>query len=480
MASFDQSTYQPPGVYVSQESTPLQQVIGVSPSVVALVGPSIGYRLGSETVTLTSTTPVALAELGIDPSSVVVRSIDGTLYTSGDFALVVGAGDDGSTTTDTYDNTTTLARSGGSNIPSGSPVFVEYQFTDADYYAPLRVTDFDDAKDAFGEPFDEDGAIASPLTLAAKFAFANGARELHLVPTAGAGTTTASALLSAYSKLSTLWDVNLIVPIPAGITGTAEAAGDTTTVGSDLKTFIEAEAYQDRLYRVGIVGYETTVTVLPQTLAAAFRSSRIVLAWPNQVTYYNPIINAVQVLSGYYLAAAYAGVLANQSPQMPLTKKQVFGFTTIPAAMQNTMTLTTKNTWSDAGVAVTELSRDQRMLVRHGTTTDRSSMERRELSIVRAKDGVVRLLEDTIEAANLIGTPIDPDTALRVKGVINNCLETALSSGLFVKYRNLKVRQQSVDPSVLEVKFEYVPSYPLNYIAVMFTLNATTGDFLEA
>ena len=102
-------------------------------------------------------------------------------------------------------------------------MYVSYEYTPVDYYSPLRVNDFDDAKDAFGEPLDvTTGAIISPLSFAAKFAFENGATQLVLVSTTGTtNLTTRTELTAAYAKLATIFDVNIIVPLPVGITGNA-------------------------------------------------------------------------------------------------------------------------------------------------------------------------------------------------------------------------------------------------------------------
>lgn len=474
----DFSQYQPPGVYVEEETTPLVSVVGVSPTVVAIVGPSVGYRVQTQAVTLVGTTAITLANLGINPSTgFQVAAQNGTPFAPSEYTLTPGAGADGDIGV-TTDNTLTIQRTADSDIPDGAVVQVTYRYSDASFFAPLRATDFDDVKDAFGEPINlTTGEVTSPLSLAAKIAFENGAGQVVLVATddAAATVTTRANLAEAMAKLESIYDVNVVVPLPVGLTGTTGSAGDTENVAADLKSHVEGQSALNS-FRIGILGYETTVTRTPEVLAAATRSSRIILAWPNRLSYYNGTTNTMMEVAGYYLAAAYAGRLASLTVQTPLTKKQIRGFAGLPASTAQTMTITAKNNWSAAGVAVTEVARDGRLVVRHGTTTKTDTINTREASLVRAKDALINLIQLTAERTDMIGSPIDDTTPIRVKGVIQGCLETALNTGIVIGYNNLKVRQTPGDPSVIEVKFQYRPAYPLNYIVVSFSINTTTGE----
>lgn len=477
------TTYNPPGVYIEEETTPVVAALGIAPTVVALVGPSVGYRTHTEAVTLTGTAAVALAKSGIfgpaaptHGTAFVVSAADGTAYDAADFAFVAQAGPDGNIAT-TQDNTATIARAGGSAITDGETVYVSYRYQDAAYNTPLRVQDYDDVKEAFGEPLDlAAGTVLSPLSLAARIALENGASQLVLVATTGsASATTRTELQAALAKVAALYDVNVVVPLPVGVTGTALAPADTQNVVADLKAHVDS-ASADGYFRIGVIGMETTVTVDPIAIAEGVASSRVMLAWPNRLSYYNGLANQTLELAGYYLAAAYAGQLSALDIQVPLTRKTIRGFAGLPSAVVQSMTKAQKDAWSAAGVAVTEVARDNRLVVRHGTSTNRANVNTREISLTRARDAMVRLIEDTNERAELIGLAIDAETPVRVKGVVQGCLETAVTTGIIVGYKDLKVRTRSVDPSVIEVKFEYQPAYPLNYIVISFSINTQTGE----
>lgn len=473
----DFTTYQPPGVYIEEDTSSLVNVIGVRPTVVAIVGPSVGYRVHTEAVVLTGTTAAPLANLGIDIATIVVTAPDGTPYTlTDDYTVAQGTGADAQSGT-VSDNPTTLTRVADGEISTGSTVYVTYRYTDTSFYNPLAVTDFETVKDAFGEPVNLDtGAVVSPLSFAAKIAMENGARRLVLVPTKGGSTSvTRTQLSDAMALLENNVDVNLIVPLPVGITGSQGAPGDTANVGVDLRAHV-AKVALDGIYRVGILGHDKDVSVDPLTSAASYRSPRVVMAYPNRLHYYHGLTNVTVEVSGYYLAAAYAGRLASQPVQTPLTKKEVDGFAGFPADLLQTLTATRKNSLSEGGIAVTESNRQGRMVVRHGTTTDRTNVRTRELSLVRAKDALINLIYETVDSSGLVGGYIDEDTPDQITGVITGVLESAKQSDVIVDYNGLAIRQRTVDPSVMEVKFAYRPAYPLNYIVISFSIDTSTGE----
>jgi len=473
----DFSTYQPPGVYVDEGVPNLVSVGTVAPTVVAIVGPSVGYRVATETVTLSGVGPVVLSKTGIDlVNGFTVTGANNVVYLASDFTLAASAGADGNILT-TADNTTSIMRTVASTILTGQSVYVSYRYTDSSYFLALRATDLDDVQAAFGPALDLDtGAILSPLSFAAKFAFDNGAATVVLAATSGTATlTTVAQLNAAYSALDSITDANIIVPLPVGIVGTDALPGEVAAIGTGLNSYITAQALQDVL-RIGIVGVSKSVTIDPATLTAGYSSKRMMQAHPNRLLYFNGSANASIEISGYYLAAAYAGRLAGQVVQMPLTKKQIRGFAGVPVSMLSAMTTSKKNAWSNAGVAVAEVTRQGVLVVRHGTSTDRTSVNTREVSLVRARDSLVALIETTLDSSGLIGSFLQADSLTQITGVITGILETATTLGFIVAYSDTKVRQRVGQPSVIEVKFRYKPAYPLNYIVVSFSVNLDTGS----
>lgn len=495
MVGINFSNYTPPGVYVDSGATPTLVTTGVAPTEVCLIGTGVGYHTYTETVSFASGSTVSLTQKGINPDTIVVRGYITDPNASGQSVPhtfvedEVGTPHDYSVVTNTsggaVNSTTTITKTADGDIETAYPqVTVTYRYTDATYHG---LHQFDDASliaDTYGPALNPTtGAIASPLTFAAEVAIQNGATRIYAIaldPTKG---TLSQQFADAYQVLSaTNTNVNVVVPLFDGVTDGAALGGMLTTLNAALL----ADANKGVL-RVAAVGLDSAYAGNPTAvaaLAAGVGSPRIVLAYPNQLQFYNGVTNATIVVDGFYLAAAFGGILVRQDPQMPLTAKYVAGFSGLPETVVRTLTNPNKNLLAENGVAVVDLDRAGRMRVRHGLTTagEAGGILNRELSLVRAQDALYVLLQDQMESSGLIGTPIDEQTALAVKAMAAGALETAKAEELIRDYNSLAVREQtppSGDPTVIEVKFAYRPMWPLNYILVIFSVDITTGDVVN-
>lgn len=492
MTAFGVGTYLVPGVYVDTGPNPTVAPVGVNPSIVCLIGNGVGYHTFSENDSFASSTSITLSQTGVIAASVVVTGYVADPNASGNSVpttFVQGAS--GTNTGDYYVTTTipasggpqnavaTIVKTSGSTISSTYPqVTVAYHYTDATYYQLNSFTDFSSFQDVYGPPLNATtGAVSSPLSLAAQFAIQNGANQIYALALSGTGTL-AQQFAGAYATLSGInTDANLIVPLWEGVTDPGALAGMLATLNAALTTDAN-----DGVLRMGLVGLSKSFsqsTTATASLATNLAASRIVLAWPNQLSLYNGVTNSTVTIGGYYLAAAYAGLLSAQTPQTPLTAKVPLGFSGLPASVLIGMTTTVKNTLSSSGISVTEPARQGGLRVRHGLTTNYVGGQlTREISLVRQSDALYDLVQTTLDAAQLIGQPIIATTALSVKAIVSGALETAVASNLIIGYTGLAVREQAPpggDPTVIEVQFAYQPAYPLNYVLVNFTVDTTTG-----
>jgi hypothetical protein len=491
--SIDFSQYRHPGVYVDAGTNPTLATAGVAPTVICLVGSGVGYNTFVETISFASASSVALTKHGINPASIQVRGYITDPNASGQsipylFQADVGiTPHDYSVTTNTSggaeNSTTTITKTGGGKIESAYPqVTVSYQYTDASYHALNFFDDYTSISDTYGPAFDPTtGALVSPLTFAAGVAVLNGANQIYAIALNPATGTVAQQFSEAYQTLSANnTNVNLVVPLFDGVTDQAALGGMLATLNAAL----QADAVRGVL-RVGVCGLDQSYAgsiANVASLGSGINSPRVVLAYPNALEYYNGVLNQTQTVDGFYLAAAYAGVLAKQDPQMPLTHKTIQGFSAITSSVLKTLTSTNKDTLAKGGIAIVEPDRAGRLRVRHGLTTAYAGgVLNREISLVRSQDALYNLLQDTMENSGLIGIPIDDTTALRVKSIVSGALETAKSSGsgLITDYSQLAVRQQSPpsgDPTVIDVRFAYKPPWPLNYILVSFTVDTSNSN----
>lgn len=487
MVSFN--TYQPPGVYVEGAPATLVTAGGTPATTVTLVGSARGYQLATETFPLTGTAR-ALANRGVLPDShpspnLAVSTLGGAaLAEDVDYALVRGS---------LASDATTIARINTSTVVAdGEQVVVSYSFADADYYAPKTFEDSSSVEKVYGPalvsslPSDPDETqVASPLTLAASLAFQNGASSVLLVavePTT-VDINLRTRFTEAYQKLGTNPEVTLLVPVLA-----QPAGQDNPTYTSSVAAFVsDARAHcvdsaDDGYGRIAFVGVDTGYDdsdVTFEEMAAAVDSNRVVIAYPSRLRLYNASLSQTTEVGGCYLAAAYAGRLAAQDPSRGLTRLQVYGFSGLPTDVVRDMTTAFKNSLSSSGVAVTEVGRTGALQVRHGTSSDPTDILTREISVMRAQDVLYRIIADGIEGADLIGSPIDADVLIQVKGILTGLLESATADSVIAEWLDLQVRQQSTpegNPTIVEAQFTYKPFLPLNYIVVTFAMDLTTGN----
>lgn len=464
MSNIDYSQYQTPGVYISEIQAPVLNTVGVTPTVVALIGDSQRYRSYSEIVQLSGTTPVKLTQLGIaSPSVKVADRYTGVTYNlTSDFSTVTGTGVDG--TGSTPDDTLSLVRVNGGAIADGTYVTVTYNFTDPGYYSVQRFTDYDDIRTLYGNPLDNNGNVASPLSLAAFLAMSNGAREIVTVAiNADGATPTTNEWATALALLNNEPGINVIVPVSG-----SQAVHDL------VQTHVTTQSAVGN-YRRTFLGRDGTGTTVTDTQLKAqangYKNSRVALVSVPVVNFYAGSITGEIAIGGQYVAAAVAGRFAFEGVQIPLTRKSVRGFYSIP----NQPDATKLTQMQQAGVLTLAQNRVGQITVRHGVTTDMSNIYTREISVQAAKDRLRELIQDALDGQGLIGSVITPTTPDYVIGAVQGALELATGGGLIFGYSNIKYRQPKTQPTQLEIRFMYKPSLPLNFIDVQFGIDTETG-----
>lgn len=488
LVSFSQ--YQAPGVYVESQTTSLIAPAGVPTSTVTIVGQARGYQIATETLAL-NLTPKALKNKGVlpdidvDTPNPVVTKLDGTvLVEDTDYELVRGAG---------ANDSTTIARvSTSTEIANGDLVTVSYRYSDGSYYAPKYFEDYTSVENIYGPALigppgpenPDDSQVYSPLSLAARLAFENGAAAVLLVavePTTVDFNLT-TRFNQAYAKIASRPEVTLLVPLFTQQAGQTANQYSTSIPGlmSALRTHCVAAA-QAGYGQIAFVGLDTNYeddAVPFDEVAVANSQKRIVLAYPNRLNFFNASLSQSTEIGGPYLAAALAGLQAAQAPNRGLTRLQVFGFSGIPTDLLTEQTVAFKNNLSSSGVSVIEVGRSNRLQVRHGVTTDVTDILTQEISITRSQDALYRLVYEGVESAGLVGEPITNDLTIRVKGILTGLLESAVADLVIAEWVDLQVRQQQQstgNPTVVECQFTYRPFLPLNYITVTFAMDLTTG-----
>ena len=477
-SAVDFSRYLPPGVYTNPMPGPQLVVNSSLPTAVALFGTTIGYRKFTESIyiendqQLTVPTPSrTLTHQGIDLATLTVSNLyTGAVYSEGqDYTVNAVSGTQG-----TAEALYTISRViDGGTILETDTVGVSYRFTDPDYYNPYVFYDYDDVRAAYGEPFNltsetingvAPGGVLSELTLAAKFAFMNGAYQIVCVAvkTEDPASPAVSEYVDALDKLNDQALVSIVVP----------CTGSMQPLNEQVRQHVVMQS-ANRFERRAIIGMDGTIaSELRRTYAAEIGETRVALVSPTKFTYYAPELNKAVELGGQFMAASLAGMSVSMSYAQPLTHKVITGWNDVVELQKEQQ----KNDESKNGLMVIEKTRRQKMWVRHGVTTDNSDLLHREWNIIGQQDALTYRLRDYLENANLIGQPIYDYTLVNVKASAEAALQSLLRDALIVNYSGLKARQLLTNPDVIEVSFSWLPAMPVNYIVVTFAISLTSGN----
>lgn len=471
----DFGRYQTPGVYTESVSGPLMSVQASTPMAVGIFGMTVGFRTDSEAVRIpvdllpdeaTETEPVnslPLRQPGVKKDTIRVNDptsgrefIEGTDYT----VETVDGAEGG------REVRYAIRRLKEGYLLEGDDVQVSYSYTNDKYFEPYTFFDYADIQDFYGQPFNNSGEIQSELSLAARLAFMNGAQRIVTVAIDPADPA-APALADyedALAKFEGHMDVSIVVPA----TGMKQIQD---SVVAHVRT--QSNSNYERRAIIGRDGSETPVT--PQQLitdAETIRERRIMLVGPASLRFFSSELNREIAVGGQFLAAAVAGTAASLIPAEPLTRKPISGFLGATKEESDGQ----KNLLANSGVAVVEKSRNAAFRVRHGVTTDPSTVLSREWSIIGQQDRMVQQVKAYLDADGLVGTMINDLTLVNIKASADAALQSLTRDTTIRDYRGLKVRQIESTPDVVEVVFEWRASLPLNYILVRFALNTSSGD----
>lgn len=490
------TSYQVPGVYVADVTTPIIATTGVPQQIMAIVGPGLGYRTAIQSFLISSTVPTLLSFTGVFTTAQVGPPVIAApvLTTQSGTVLTVGVDYSFTVTPDPSGNSalaiTSVSRVNTSvNVSEGAQVILTYNYADITYYQPQIFTDFQSVANAYGNPFvttvpvtPNASQIANPLAYGAQVAFANGANTIVTVALNPADGSLENQYISAYAKIANTYSATIVVPVFTDdltpVSGTVAAFAGL--LAADLKSACVSAA-NNGYPRIGIFGlprnYSETDEPVNQ-LAGLLANRRLVLAYPEIVVAFNTATNQIFNAAGCYLAVALGAILSSLPVSTGVTQQQVSGFAGLTQLEISNMTASFMNTLAGSGVSIIYRRWDGAMVIRHGLTTDMSALNNREISLVRQADTLLTLVQQGMVNTGLIGSPITSESVATVQSALAGLLEQAITQDVIADYVNLTVIQQappSGDPTVMSCTFMYVPFIPMNYISVTFAINLTTG-----
>lgn len=420
-----------------------------------------------------ATTPASNRLVPVVDTFRVINPTTGVAYYNGKDYLIEQVAYEGEDGTTTRDNKYAIRRVTTGSIQPGKVVQLVYRYTDPGYYEVKSLYDYDDVRDAYGEPFNADGSIRSEVTLAAKFAMLNGASnvltcavDLSMKNSDGVALTSDECYAKTLDKFLDEPQAAVIVP----------ATGDSF-IWALVKAHVTQQS-EERFERRAIIGFDGSggkvASSTRQNNAQVISNKRVAMISPSRFVYPSTELGKDVTLGGQYMAAAVAGKSVSQIAAMPLTRKVIQGFT--GPEVDDVTREGEKSTESSVGLMVVEKTRRGQVQVRHGVTTDPTDLLTAEWSIIGQQDVMVYRIRDYLEADGLIGMPIYDTTLVQVKASAEAALVALQRDGVIVGFQNLKVRQLAIHPDVVEVRYEWKPAYPLNYILVRYSVWVMNGD----
>lgn len=353
-------------------------------------------------------------------------------------------------------------------IRSNEPVLITYDYAGENYTTPRIVSSYGEAAKYYGSAWDtETGEITSPLSLAAYIAFQNGmsycymcAVEASVTATEGGVVTsyTAAAWEEAFDSLTKVEGIDIVVPISA----------DSAVWGFCLTHITTMKSNMDE--RVMIVGFDGTLTAISQSAmigtAQGFSSEDVWLVVPATFKFRNPIRNIVEPIAGYYGAAAVAGYNSSVAQYVPLTRKAVSGFY---GANERATKLEKQTMCANGLMYIDEVNGQLRIL--HGRTTSTASTIKSETNVTLAKYFIIKRLRSVFEEG-FIGEIITDDTLLSVKASASSALARMRQNNYIYDYDGLTVEIDELVPTQVDITFQYIPVYGMNYIEISFAIDS--------
>jgi hypothetical protein len=351
----------------------------------------------------------------------------------------------------------------GAEPAIGDVYYISYNYEKTDLTTAL----YRDSRlilQAFGAPTTD-----NPLALAARIAQLNGSVLVGLkqvLRTPGTSQASAATYMAAIDEQRK--------PI-AGNTNQDVLVTLTTdpTVMSYLNQHcIFMGAPRQEGERIGIVGTATgTSPSGVSAIARGLSSALMVVTYPD--SYVIGVQDAQgnttkQLVDGSYMAAAIAGVMTNPAFDVatPLTRRQVLGF----LQLGHLLDPTEANQVAVNGVTIIE-SVSTGMRVRHGLTTDMSSVITRTPSVTTT----IQYVQQQVRAA------LDPFIGQKLTGSIIKSVETAMvgtfanliDKQIVTSVAGIEVAVRPDDPTILQCSCVYVPCFPLEYIIVQLGIRVS-------
>jgi hypothetical protein len=195
-------------------------------------------------------------------------------------------------------------------------------------------------------------------------------------------------------------------------------------------------------------------------LSDNYTSNRAVYFYPDRIV--TQVNGSNQFVHGFYMAAAAAGLTsATQNVAIPLTFKELSGFTITRDRQFKTLSL---NELGAVGATVVQPVTGGGRILAGRTCSGSGFVEDEEISIMFIRDRVKSVLRTSL--LGFVGTVEDQNTQGLMNARVRTVLSALVSQGLITGFQNVRVERDKVDPRQWNVFLRFTPSYPLNYVFI--------------
>jgi sulfur carrier protein ThiS len=355
-------------------------------------------------------------------------------------------------------NLITFDKSG--NEPNVSDIYyVTYEYEKQDYDCKL-FTKFKDITSEYGEL-----SAGNALTLASYLSFLNGAVVLILCQVKRDPNTDIApdqSYLDVFERLKQTvsgMNTSLIVPLTT-----------SASVISALSNHVTQQSSKRyRRERIGFFGFATgTEPNEAGDFAAAILNTRMTAVYPDgavvELTQPDGSVSS-NVVDGSFVAAAYSGL--NVSPAYdvaePMTRKQIVGF----SELVRTLDEPTMDMIAAKGVTIIQPASSV-LFIRHGLTTDMSSVLTREQNIITIRDFIQQAARNGLDM--YIGKKFTASLPRDVASTLGAIMRAAVEATIIVDFKGVTAERDSTQPDFIRAVAFYIPIVGLNYIEVSFNI----------
>jgi hypothetical protein len=243
---------------------------------------------------------------------------------------------------------------------------------------------------------------------------------------------------------------------------------DTIFVTESRHVSTLTNAYRDAVQGVsGIpfyLGENKTVTV--SGTRYSYRKGEILTeAMRANIATENTFVIVESPVPGTIGAAAIGGMISGYPPETPFTNLAVTGISRLMYSMDK-FTESDLNTMAEGGnYLLIQTSSTAPIYCRHQLTTDMTSVERRELSILKTLDFIAKFMRNGL--SGYIGRyNISPQFLKLLTMSLQAQILYLIKNGHVNDIKILKIEQAEEAPDTIEISLNVLVKYPVNYIKI--------------